>query len=365
MKAVVVTGINEYGVEDVELAAPEHSEIRVTIKAVGLCHSDLSLINGTIPSTMPIVAGHEGAGIVAEVGPGVTKFKVGDHVALTLSPVCGTCGSCMEGRHVHCDTASPERILSGTLPSGKSPFSRPNGDAVMSYTALGCMAEETVVHENYAVKIDDNCALDRACLVSCGVLTGAGGAIFGGDIKPGDSVVVLGCGGVGLSAVQGAALAGASNIIALDIADNKLQMAKELGATHIINGQEGNAVEQVLTITGKGADVTLECTGVPPLILQAFDMLRAGGTMVAIGVPALDVQLPISAAMVAFTGKIIKGGKYGCHNPQLDIPMLLDFYKQGRLDLDSLVSKTYSIDQVKEAFDDMVSNVNARGVIVF
>jgi len=365
MKAVVMTGINEFAVEEVELSAPEKGEIRVEVKATGLCHSDISSLNGTLPSPTPIVLGHEGAGVVVELGEGVSKFALGDHVVFTLQPVCGVCGACMDGKHVYCETATTESILGGLLRSGKSPFTRPGGEQVYTYAGLGCMAEETVVHESSAIKVDQSYALDRACLVGCGVVTGAGGAIFGGDITAGDSVVILGCGGVGLAAVQGAAIAGAKNIIAVDVADNKLQMAKDMGATHIINGKDGDAVEQVLRITGRGADVTLECAGVGPLIAQGFDMLRAGGVMVVIGIPPMDVTLPISAAALVFSGRTVKGGKFGCHNPVTDIPMLLEFYQQGRLDLDSMVSKTYSIDEAPQLFADMESNTNARGVIVF
>jgi Zn-dependent alcohol dehydrogenase len=364
MKAVVVTGINEYGVEDIEQAPPQAQEIRVQMKAVGLCHSDLSLINRTIASPLPMVLGHEGAGIVTEVGENVSRFSVGDHVVLSGVPVCGNCYNCMRGDFINCESQTVEKIIAGTMPDGSTRNTRSTGEPLPAYLGLGCLAEAAVVHENYAVKIGEQYPLDRACITGCGVITGAGGAIFGGDIQAGDTVVVLGCGGVGLSAIQGARIAGAKTIIGVDIADNKLEMARQMGATDTINGSNEDAVERVHAIIGRGADVTLECAGVSALTQQAFDMLRYGGTLVQIGVPPMETTLPISTAELAFTGKIIKAGKYGNNNPQLDIPMLLELYHQGRLDLDSMISKTYSIDQVHEAFADMESNVNAKGVIL-
>ena len=365
MKAVVVTGINEYGVEDIQQEAPKTREIRVKLKAAGLCHSDLSFIEGTVPAPLPMVLGHEGAGIVTEVGSSVSRFGVGDHVVFTAQPVCGRCHNCMKGDFVNCEAQTPEQLIAGAMPDGTTRNSRPDGQPLSSCMMIGCLAEEAVVHEDFAVKIDEQHPMECACITGCGVITGTGGAIFGGDIRVGDTVVVLGCGGVGLSAVQGARLAGAKTIIAVDIADNKLEMASKMGATDIINGNNENAVERVHAIIGRGADVTLECAGVPALTQQAFDMLRQGGTLVQIGVSALENTLPISSALLTLTGKTVKAGKFGDNNPQLDIPNLLDFHRQGRLDLDSMVSKTYSIEQIHEAFADMKNNINAKGVILF
>jgi len=314
---------------------------------------------------LPMVLGHEGAGVVTELGSNVSKFSVGDHVVFTGQPVCGACFNCMKGDFVNCDSQPVEQLFAGTMPDGTTRKARADGTPLPSFLTVGCLAEETIAHENFAVKIDEHHPMDRACITGCGVLTGAGGAIFGGEVRVGDTVVVLGCGGVGLSAVQGARIAGAKTIIAVDIADNKLAMASDLGATHTINGASDNSVERVTEIIGRGADVALECAGVPALTQQGFDMLRYGGTLVQIGVSSLENTLPISTALLTLTGKIVKAGKYGDNNPQLDIPMLLEFYRQGRLDLDAMVSKTYSIEQIHEAFADMENNVNAKGVIDF
>ena len=365
MKAVVVTNTDEYGIEDIELESPKANEIKVRLEAAGLCHSDLSLINGTVQSPLPMVLGHEGAGIVTEVGQGTTRFSVGDHVVFTAQPVCGQCYNCMRADFVNCEFQPLEKLLAGTMPDGSCRFNRKGGQPLTSFMGIGCLAEEAVVHESFAVKIADHHSMKHACITGCGVLTGAGGAVFGGDIRVGDTVVILGCGGVGLSAIQGARIAGARAIIAVDIADNKLQMAEEFGATDVINGSNENAIECVHRVLGHGADIVLECAGVPALTEQGFHMLRTGGTLVQIGVPALDQTLPISSALLTLTGKTIKAGKYGDNNPQTDIPMLLDFHHQGRLDLDRMVSKTYAIDEIHQAFIDMQENVNAKGVIVF
>jgi S-(hydroxymethyl)glutathione dehydrogenase/alcohol dehydrogenase len=365
VKAVVVASTNEYGIEEIELEPPKASEIKVKLEAAGICHSDLSLINGTVQGPLPLVLGHEGAGIVTEVGPNTSKFSVGDHVVFTAQPVCGRCYNCMRGDFVNCEFQPLEKLLAGTMPDGTCRFKRKDGQPLPSFMGIGCLAEEVVVHEYFAVKIADHHSMKHACITGCGVLTGAGGAVFGGDIRVGDTVVTLGCGGVGLSAIQGARIAGARTIIAVDIADNKLRMATEFGATDIINGSEENALERVQQILGRGADIVLECVGVPALTEQGFHMLRPGGTLVQIGVPSVEETLPVSSALMTLTGKTIKAGKYGDNNPQTDIPMLLDFYHQGRLDLDRMVSNTYRIEQIHQAFADMEANVNAKGVIVF
>lgn len=365
MKAVVVSAINEYEVEDIVLDPPKDYEIRVEVKAAGLCHSDLSAITGSIPAPFPLVLGHEGAGVVIETGAKVSRCQVGDHVVFTLQGVCGQCKSCMHGRHIFCDQFTPDKLLGATLPDGSLRHSRTDGTPLHSYAGLGCLAEETVVHENMAVKIDSDIPMDRAAIVGCAVIAGAGGAIFGADIRSGDSVAILGCGGIGLAAIQGAGIAGASTIIAVDIAPYKLDLARKLGATHCIDGRTESTVESIHKLTAGGADTVIECAGIPALIKDGYDALRLGGTLLVIGVPPFDEMLPIECYSLPFSGKTIKGGKYGNHNPFTDIPLLLDYYRQGKLDLDSMVSRTYSIDQVHKAIGDMEKNVNARGVVVF
>jgi S-(hydroxymethyl)glutathione dehydrogenase/alcohol dehydrogenase len=365
MKAVVVTGVNEFGVEDIETLPPQTGEVRVRMKACGLCMSDHHVISGAMPTPLPCVIGHEGAGVVAELGPAVTRFAVGDHVVLNFSPACGKCDMCESGRAIYCSAFPEEAKLGGLQKDGTYRHQRPDGQAVGAFMALGCMAEETIVHEDSLVKVDPSIDLTRACVVSCGVMTGAGAAINTGNVRPGDSVAVFGCGGVGLNGVQGARIAGATRIIAVDLSEHKLDLARKLGATHLINGGEGNAVEQIVEITGGGVDVALECVGAPALMRQAYDSTRKLGKTVVIGVAPPDQELTLNAFDLLKTGKCLCGHKAsGTHSGQF-ISSLLDHYQAGKLDLDSLVTSTYGIDQVQQAVDDLLNNVNARGVIVF
>jgi S-(hydroxymethyl)glutathione dehydrogenase/alcohol dehydrogenase len=290
---------------------------------------------------------------------------VGDHVVLSLVPVCGQCPACLQQRPNFCHQGDLQILLQGLLPDGTSRQKRPNGEQLRALGALGCMAEETVVKDTFAVKIDPSIPFDRACLVGCGVITGAAGAIHAGDVRPGNSVAVFGCGGVGLSAIQGARIAGANMIIGVDVADNKLAWASKLGATHTIKSGEENAVEKIMQLTGQGADISFECVGVPELMSHAYDAVRQGGTAVILGIAPSQDSLPINPFSFALFGKTIRGSKYGSSNPLVDIPMLLGHYQMGQLDLDTMVTQTYTIDEIKKAFEDMENNVNARGVISF
>lgn len=366
MKAVVVTGLNEYGVEEIELLPPQDNEVRVKMKACGVCLSDHHLIAGGLPTPLPCVVGHEGAGVIAEVGSAVTNLAVGDSVVLNFSPACGKCVMCQRGLGLFCSSFPIEAQFGGLQPDGSRRHQRRDGTAVGALMALGCMAEETVIHEDCAVKADPLIDLTRACVVSCGVMTGAGAAINTGNVRPGDSVAVFGCGGVGLNAIQGARIAGATQIFAVDLAENKLALAQKLGATHLINGGEGDAVAQIKALTGGfGADLALECVGVPALINQAYDCTRPLGKTVVIGVAPPGQDVALNAFDLIQTGKSVCGHKAsGAHSGQF-ISTLLNHYQAGKLDLDTLVSRTYGIDEVEQAFDDLLSNVNARGVIVF
>jgi Zn-dependent alcohol dehydrogenase len=330
MKAVVVTGLNEYGVEDIETLPPGPNDVRVQMKACGLCMSDHHVISGTMPTPLPCVIGHEGAGIVVEAGQAVTRLAVGDPVILNFSPACGRCDLCERGLP-YCAAWPEEYKLGGLQRDGTHRHQRPDGERAGAFMGLGCMAEETVVHEDCAVRVDPEVDLARACVVSCGVMTGAGAAINTGGVRPGDSVAVFGCGGVGLNAVQGARIAGATRIIAVDLSEHKLQLAQQLGATHTVNGAQDDAVQRIMALTdGAGVEVALECVG---------DLLK--------------------------TGKCLCGHKAsGAHSGQF-ISSLIGHYQAGKLDLDTLVSRTYRIGEIKQAVDDLLNNVNARGVIVF
>ena len=368
MKAVVVTGVNEFAVEELELAPPGPQEVRVDMKACGLCMSDHHVISGGLPTPLPCVLGHEGAGVVSEVGEHVTRFQVGDHVVLNFSPACGTCDMCERGLSIYCQSHPLEQQLAGVYTDGTTRHKRADGTAVQSFLGVGCMAEEAVVHQDCCVKADPSIDMTHACVVSCGVMTGAGAAINTGQVSAGDTVAVFGCGGVGLNAIQGARIAGATKVIAVDLAANKLELAKKLGATHTIKGDEEDAVAKIKEITGGlGVDVAAECVGVMPLIQQAYESTRPMGRTVCVGVPAPDKEIALNAFMFTATGKHMCGHKAagsGAHCGQF-ISSLLGQYQTGNLDLDTLVSQTYKIDDAAKAVDDLLANANARGVFVF
>jgi len=361
MKAIVSLDQDKYSVEEITLDPPKAGELKIKIGACGVCHSDLSVIQGVLPLPKPIVLGHEGAGIVEEIGEGVTGFEVGDHVILSFNPACGSCPSCHRLQPQFCSAGEPNGLmLDGTTRAHM-------GDTdlnVMQF--LGCMAEYCVVPAISAVKIAKDIPFDKAALVGCGVMTGVGAALNTAQVTPGSRVAVFGCGGIGLSIIQGARLAGAAQIIAIDLADNKLEMAKNFGATHTVNGGDGMAVAKVKELTsGEGADFTFEAVGVPQLMVEANAAARRGGSVTIVGVGRLTDVVPLNGLLLSMEGKVLRGSYYGDANVKHDFPMLLDLYKSGRLNLDDMVTTTYSIDEGPQAFVDMEKGLNARGVIVF
>jgi S-(hydroxymethyl)glutathione dehydrogenase/alcohol dehydrogenase len=343
---------------DVVVAAPGEGEIKVRIAASGVCHSDLSVQNATLPLPPPCVLGHEGAGVVEEIGAGVTGFDVGDHVVLTFVPQCGECYFCKKGEGFLCEGGNKfnggKRLKSG-------------GQDLTQMTELGTFADLTVVPAISAVKIDKDVPLKIAALLGCGVQTGVGAALNTADIKKGDTVAVIGCGGVGLNVIQGARIAGADRIIAVDTMESKLQMAKEFGATDFVDASDGDPVTKVKQLTeGRGVDVAFEVIGLQPTIQQAMDMARRGGETVLVGVPRFDVNITFNPNFAfIMTAKTLKGCWYGSTNASEDVPRLLDLYKKGELKLDELISREISLDEVNEAFEAMKSGEVARSVIVF
>jgi S-(hydroxymethyl)glutathione dehydrogenase/alcohol dehydrogenase len=361
MKAVVSLEEGKYSVEEVTLDPPKAGELKIRIAACGVCHSDLSVINGVLPLPKPIVLGHEGAGYVEEIGEGVTGFEIGDHVVLSFVPACGTCAPCHRLEPQFCTAGAPNGLMIDQTSRVKL------GDTslgVMQF--LGCMAEYAVVPAISAIVIDKSIPLDKAALVGCGVMTGVGAALNTAKVVPGSSVAVFGCGGVGLSVIQGARLAGAKQIIAIDLADNKLEMAKNFGATHTVNGSDGTAVQKCKELTGgEGPDYAFEAVGVPQLMLETHAAVRRGGTAVIVGVGPLTESVPLNALMLSMEGKTLKGSFYGDANVRSDFGRLLDLYQAGKLNLDDMVSNTNSIDDAAQAIQDLENGVNARGVIVF
>lgn len=364
MKAAVLPAHNEpiETRDDVELAPPGPGEVRVKIVASGVCHSDLSVQNGTIPLPTPIVLGHEGAGIVEELGEGVTKVAVGDHVVLSFVPACGECYTCRHGQPYICEKSAAQAaagLLDGTtrLTSDGAPLHQ--------MACLGTFGPYAVVPEISMVKIPDDVPLDVASLIGCGVLTGVGAALNTASIQAGDTVAVIGCGGVGLNVIQGARIAGATTIIAVDMFESKLEMAKEFGATHTIKADEQDGVAGIMALSeGRGADVTFEVIGLGATIEQAITATRAGGEVVLVGVPRMDVMVNLNAAFTwLYLAKTIKGCWYGSSDVHRDVPKLLELWKSGELKLEELISKEITVDQVNEAFADMQAGTVARSVI--
>jgi S-(hydroxymethyl)glutathione dehydrogenase/alcohol dehydrogenase len=363
MKAVVIPEYNTITVQDVTLDAPKAGELKVKMAATGVCHSDLSVINGTIPAALPIVIGHEGAGIVEEVGPGGTHFKPGDHVVMSFVPNCKECYFCSRGQAYLCEKALALNM--GKMLDGTSRVHL-GGDDLNVMTGLGCMAEYAVVPAISAVRIDKSLPFDKAALVGCGVTTGVGAAINTAKVTPGSSVAVFGCGGVGLSIIQGARLAGAGTIIAVDVAPQKLEMASKFGATHTANGSSEDAVGKCKELTGGiGPDFTFEAVGIPDLMVQAYNAVRRGGTVTIVGVGKLTDNVPFKALLLSMDGKTVKGSYYGDTNFKADFPKLLGLYQCGKLNLDDMVTRTYTIDEAPQAFVEMEKGLNARGVIVY
>ncbi len=360
MKAVVAHAVNEFSVANVTLDKPKTGEVLVKMKATGICHSDLSIINGTIRWKLPSVLGHEGAGIVEEVGEGVTNVKPGDHVVLSFVPNCGNCYFCDHHEPHLCAQNKPH----GGLIDGTSRV-KLDGKEITVMSFLGNMAEYCVVPSVCVVAIDKSHDFKAAALVGCGVTTGVGAAIKTAEVKPGSTVAVFGCGGVGLNVIQGARIAGAAKIIAVDLSAERMELARSFGATDVIDPKT-DAFKQVLDMTnGIGVDYAFEVVGMGKLVEACFKATRMGGMTVLVGVGRADDRFSFNAMIVPFTAKTIRGCMYGSANFKVDFPMYLDLYRQKKLDLDRLVTRTYTIDEAPEAFADLEKGVNARGVIVY
>ena len=349
--AAVCPGVNEpLEVVEVELEGPKAGEVRVHMGASGVCHSDLSVVNGTLLSPLPSVLGHEGAGEVVAVGEGVTRVKPGDHVVLSFVPQCGTCYMCTHDAPEMCETGFLAMAMGAQLDMTPR-FSRA-GSPLHQMSALGTFSEELVCPEMSTVKIDDDVAYTRAALIGCGVLTGFGAAANTADLAKGDTVAVIGCGGVGLNVIQGAKWKGAERIIAIDRFDSKLDMAKQFGATDLVNAGNGDPVAQVQELTGgRGVDVSFEVIGLKDTVQQAFAMARRGGQAIIVGVPKMEQIMEIPIAMELLVNeKQVRGSWYGSSDVQRDVPRLVALYKDGTLKLDELVSRTIGLDGINDAF---------------
>ncbi|MEU7817545.1 NDMA-dependent alcohol dehydrogenase [Pseudonocardia sp. NPDC049154] len=351
-------------IEELELDGPKDGEVLIRYTHAGLCHSDVHISHGDLEARLPMVLGHEGAGIIEEVGPGVTRVKPGDHVVCSFIPNCGTCRWCATGQQAICDMGAT--ILEGYLPGERFPFTGPKGN-YGAMCMLGTFSQYSTIHQNSVVKVDDDLPLDKAVLVGCGVPTGWGSAVNAADVKPGETVIVSGVGGIGINAVQGARYAGAKNLIAVDPLQNKREKAMELGATHAVGSIEEAADLARQMTNGNGADKAVVTAGIvtEEIVTGAFDAIGKGGTVVLTGLNKLSAQnVNLPGSIFTLFKKTVKGSLFGDCNPTTDIPKILGLYQSGDLKLDELITRTYTLEQVNEGYDDLLNGKNVRGVLV-
>jgi S-(hydroxymethyl)glutathione dehydrogenase/alcohol dehydrogenase len=359
MKAAVLREVGKpLQIEQVQINKPGPHEVLIRTVAAGLCHSDLHFMLGSYPHPLPAVLGHESAGVVEQVGSEVRTVKVGDHVITCLSAYCGHCDQCLTGHLSLCVSPETKRDQDDEprLSSVKGPM--------VQFMNLSSFAEHMLIHEHACVAIRKDMPLDRAALIGCSVMTGVGAAIHTSSVRPGETVAVIGCGGVGLSAINGAAIAGAGRIIAIDMVGSKGNLAMEFGATDFINASETDAVKEVLEMTKGGVHHAFEAIGLSKTAEQAFMMLRRGGTANVIGMIPIGQSITLPGA--AFLGeKKLQGSMMGSNRFPVDMPRLVDMYMNGKLKLDQMISQRIKLEQVNEGFEDMKKGELARSVIVF
>ncbi|MFA4835013.1 MAG: Zn-dependent alcohol dehydrogenase [Dehalococcoidia bacterium] len=364
VKAAVLHEINApLSVEDVEVMAPTSGQVLVKISAVGLCHSDLHAINGDLPVPLPCVPGHEGAGVVEEIGPGVTTVSQGDHVVLCGMASCGKCPRCLEGRAYFCQFGFD--ALGGTLMDGTTRLITRSGGELYHFLCQSSFAEYAVVNERQLVKVRKDAPLSVACLLACGASTGLGAALNCARVEPGTRVAVFGCGGVGLSAIMGANLMNAERIIAVDVLPNKLAMARELGATDTVDASKEDPLDLIGEISdGKGIDYAFEAVGNMELTNQAIASVGSGGMVVLLGLPPQDAVMSIEAVQL-MVGKTITFAPFGYTRFASDVPRFLNLYMAGKLPLDKLLTRTYKLDEINEAIDALEKGEVIRAAITF
>jgi Zn-dependent alcohol dehydrogenase len=349
-------------VVELELAPPGPGEVMVRVGAAGLCHSDLSVINGARPRVMPMVLGHEAAGEVVEVGPDVRDLAPGDHVVLSFVPTCGECEPCRAGRAALCEPGAAANTA-GTLLSGERRWSPRAGDVLHHHLGVSAFADHVVVSEHSAVRVDPELPYEIAALFGCAVLTGVGAAHHAAAIKPGDSVAVFGLGGVGLAALLGAKQAGAGTLVAVDVVADKLTLARELGATHAVAGGP-LAVETVREITGGGAMHVIETAGHASVLAEAYAATRRGGTTVTVGLPHPDQMLSIPAVSLVAEEKTLRGSYLGSSVPSRDIPHFIELYQAGELPVDRLLTHRLTLGELNEGFDRLARGEGVRQAVV-
>ena len=358
LKAAVLYGINQpLVIEEIEMDEPQAGEVIIKTGASGVCHSDLHFMEGKWMYPMPAVLGHESAGTVDRVGSGVTNVKPGDRVVVAFVQSCGKCDRCITGRPNLCsDTQSQNRQGRISL----------NGNSMVQFAGMSAFAEYQLVSAKACVAMPDDVPMDVAALVGCSVMTGVGAVTNTVKLQVGQTVAVIGAGGVGLNVIQGAALAGASKIIAVDLLENKLAAAKQFGATHTVDASKGDAIKEVLALTGGGVDYAFEAIGLMKTAQQAWGMVRRGGTAVVVGMLPLQEELVLPQAGVSFLGeKGIIGSYYGSTRQTYDMPWLMELYRQKRLKIDELITRRYELGQINEAYQAMKNGEVNRSVIMF
>jgi len=364
IKAALVRECGQIAVETVNLAPHKPYEVLVKIKATGVCHSDLHNLHCQLRARPPMVLGHEAAGIVESVGSEVTNVEVGDHVVVNWLPNCDQCANCKSGSPTQCQRL-PETSFKTLMPDKTRRISTEEGMEVGHLLSCATFAEYAVLDASGIIKIDKSIPFDVAAISGCAVLTGVGAVLNTANVKPGSSAVVVGCGGVGLSVLLGAKLAGCYPLIAVDIVDSKLDFAKELGATHTINSLNEDAIEQVKSLTAIGADYVFDSVGAEATIAQAVQMTAINAATVVTGMHDVTKEITFPIGPVIFQNKQLLGSFAGTSQPRLDIPKILNLFSAGQLAIDKLINKAYKLEEVSEAFSDLEEGKLARGVIYF
>ncbi|MCO5731147.1 zinc-dependent alcohol dehydrogenase family protein [Rhizobium sp. SSA_523] len=350
-------------IQEVDLEGPGRGEVLVRIAAAGLCHSDLSVIDGNRPRPLPMVLGHEASGVVEEVGADIHDLQAGDHVVFVFVPSCGHCLPCAEGRPALCEPGAAANGR-GELLGGAMRLKR-HGEPLHHHIGISCFADYATVSRRSLVKIDQDIALDVAGLMGCAVLTGAGAVFNSGDIRPGGSVAVVGLGGVGLAAVLGAVAAGAETIIAVDRLDSKLAAARQMGATHTFNAGDADLVAGLRALTKGGVEVALEFAGSVKALELAYAVTRRGGTTITAGLPHPAAMMQLPAASLVAEERILKGSYLGSGVPARDIPRFLNLYRRGKLPIDRLLTHRFRLDEINDGFDRLADGSALRQIVVF
>jgi len=349
-------------VEDVELAPPRTGEVRVRVGAAGVCHSDYHVMHGDMVAVLPAVLGHEGAGVVEEVGPGVTGVAQGDHVVLLWRTSCGRCEYCSVGRPALCVVGTALRN-SGLLMDGTTRLSRDDLQ-LRHFAGVSCFAEQTVCAQEAVLKIPEDIPMPIAALAGCAVMTGVGAVVNTAKVEPGSTVLVIGAGGVGLCAIMGAVLAGAARIIAADLNPAKLELATSLGATDVVDSSRDDLVDAVRELTRASVDYAFEVIGLAETVEQAIRAVRVGGTAVAVGIVPTGMTAQVNVQQLVMQEKTLKGSIYGSTRPRVDFPRLFELYRRGRLPLDRLLTRQWALGEINEAYDALLAGTVARSVVV-